>query len=120
VNATEQLKALNERYVENNFDPKIKTRIDSLQRVINERIGQADVSPANTPTSQQGLVAQRLTLKVSYDQAKNSIGIIQQQLAALNGQLNGIVPNEASVTQYENAAEIAQKEYLDILAQYNQ
>lgn len=121
VNATEQLKALNERYVESNFDPKIKNRMDSLKRVINERIGQSpDAAAASSVSSQQGLVAQRLTLKVAYDQAKNSIGIIQQQLAALNSQLNGVVPNEASVQQYESAVEIAQKEYLDILAKYNQ
>lgn len=95
--------------------------MDSLKRVINERIGQSpDAAAASSVSSQQGLVAQRLTLKVAYDQAKNSIGIIQQQLAALNSQLNGVVPNEASVQQYESAVEIAQKEYLDILAKYNQ
>jgi uncharacterized protein involved in exopolysaccharide biosynthesis/Mrp family chromosome partitioning ATPase len=121
VNATERLRALNEKYVESNFDPSYKVRIDSLQRIINERIGQSsDAGTGSATSTQAALAAQRLTLKVAYDQAKNSIGIIQQQLAALNGQLNGIVPNEAAVQQYESSAEIAQKEYLDILAKYNQ
>lgn len=121
VNITEQLKILNEKYVESNFDARYKTRIDSLQRLINEKITQSsDSYLVNPASSQQALVAQRLTLKVAYDLAKNSIGTIQAQLDGLNSQLNGIVPNEAAVQQYASSVDIAQKEYLDILNKYNQ
>ena len=121
VSATDQLKILNERYIESNFDNVYKVQIDSLQRIISERIGQSSdkyiVSPLAT---QQNLIQERLTLQVQYDLAKNSIGSIQQALNRLNGELDAIVPHEAIVQQDESAIDVAQKEYLDILNKYNQ
>lgn len=121
VNTTDQLKILNERYIESNFDNIYKVQIDSLQRIISERIGQSSdkyiVSPLST---QQNLVQERLTLQVQYDLAKNSIGSIQQALNRLNAELDSVVPHEAIVQQDESAIDVAQKEYLDILNKYNQ
>jgi len=121
VSTTDQLKILNERYIESNFDNVYKVQIDSLQRVISERIGQSSdkyiVSPLAT---QQNLIQERLTLQVQYELAKNSIGSIQQALKRLNAELDGIVPHEAIVQQDESAIDVAQKEYLDILNKYNQ
>jgi succinoglycan biosynthesis transport protein ExoP len=121
VSTTDQLKILNEKYIESNFDNVYKEQIDSLQRIISERIGQSSdkyiVSPLST---QQNLIQERLTLQVQYDLAKNSIGSIQQALNRLNKNLDGIVPHEAIIQQDESAIDIAQKEYLDILNKYNQ
>jgi len=121
VSVTEQLKIVNQKYVESNFNEKYKQQIDSLQNVIRQNIGQAnDVNINNPASTQTAFAAQRLSLQVAYDLAKNSIGIIQSQLDKLNSQLSTIVPNEAVVQQDESAIDIAQKEYLDILAKYNQ
>ena len=121
VSTTDQLKILNERYIESNFDPTYKEQIDSLQRIISDRIGQSSdkyiISPLST---QQSLVQQRLTLEVQYELAKNSIGSIQGALTRLNAQLDAVVPHEAVVQQYESAIDVASKEYLDILNKYNQ
>ncbi len=121
VSTTDQLKILNERYIESNFDNVYKVQIDSLQRIISERIGQSSdkyiVSPLAT---QQNLVQERLTLQVQYDLAKNSIGSIQQALKRLNAELDAVVPHEAIVQQDESAIDVAQREYLDILNKYNQ
>ncbi|WP_158996207.1 Wzz/FepE/Etk N-terminal domain-containing protein [Mucilaginibacter sp. L196] len=121
VSTTDQLKILNERYIESNFDTIYKVQIDSLQRIISERINQSSdkyiVSPLAT---QQNLVQERLTLQVQYELAKNSIGSIQQALNRLNAQLDAVVPHEAIVQQDESAIDVAQKEYLDILNKYNQ
>ncbi|MHB8209005.1 exopolysaccharide transport family protein [Mucilaginibacter sp.] len=121
VSTTDLLKILNERYIESNFDNTYKEQIDSLQRVISERIGQSSdryiVSPLS---SQQNLIQERLTLEIRYELAKNSIGSIQQALIKLNHDLDGIVPHEAVVQQDESAVDVAQKEYLDILNKYNQ
>ena len=121
VSTTDQLKILNEKYIESNFDNVYKEQIDSLQRIISERIGQSSdkyiVSPLST---QQNLIQERLTLQVQYDLAKNSIGSIQQALNRLNAELDGVVPHEAIVQQDESAIDVAQKEYLDILNKYNQ
>jgi succinoglycan biosynthesis transport protein ExoP len=121
INLRDQLQLLNEQYIENNFNPADKIKIDSVQRRMNERIMQSSDKYIVSPlSSQQALVAQRLTLQVQYDLAKNSIGSIQQQLVRLNNQLDGIVPHEAIVQQDESAVEIARQEYLDILNKYNQ
>jgi uncharacterized protein involved in exopolysaccharide biosynthesis/Mrp family chromosome partitioning ATPase len=121
VSTTDQLKALNEKYIESNFDNVYKVQIDSLQQIISERIGQSSdkylVSPLST---QQSLIQERLTLQVQYDLAKNSIGSIQQALNRVNAQLDAIVPHEAVVQQDESAIDVAQKEYLDILNKFNQ
>jgi succinoglycan biosynthesis transport protein ExoP len=121
VSTTDQLKILNERYIESNFDNVYKVQIDSLQRIISERIGQSSdkyiVSPLST---QQNLIQERLTLEVQYELAKNSIGSIQQALKRLNAELDTVVPHEAIVQQDESAIDVAQREYLDILNKYNQ
>jgi len=121
INIRNQLQILNEQYIENNFDDADKSRIDSLQQRLTERIQQSSdkyiVSPLST---QQALVQERLSLQVQYDLAKNSIGSIQAELVRLNTELDGIVPHEAVVQQDESAQQIAQQEYLDILNKYNQ
>ena len=121
VSTTDQLKILNEKYIESNFDNLYKVQIDSLQRIISERIGQSSdkyiVSPLST---QQNLIQERLTLQVQYELAKNSIGSIQQALKRLNAELDAVVPHEAIVQQDESAIDVAQREYLDILNKYNQ
>ncbi len=121
VSTTDQLKILNEKYIESNFDNLYKVQIDSLQRIISERIGQSSdkyiVSPLST---QQNLIQERLTLQVQYELAKNSIGSIQQALKRLNAELDAVVPHEDIVQQDESAIDVAQREYLDILNKYNQ
>lgn len=121
IRITDQLKTLNEKYIESNNDPKLKTKIDSLQRLINEKIGQASDQVLTSPlANKQALISQRLTLQTAYDLAKNSIGSLQSQIAALNSQIGTIVPSQAAVASYQNAADVAQKEYLELLAKYNQ
>jgi uncharacterized protein involved in exopolysaccharide biosynthesis/Mrp family chromosome partitioning ATPase len=121
VNNTEQLKALNQEYVESNFKDSYKRQIDSLSNAINQNIGRSsDANVVSPLTSKTALITQRLTLEVAYEIAKNSIGTIQDELNRLNAQLGSIVPNEAVVQQDESAIDVAQKEYLDILNKYNQ
>jgi len=121
VNNTEQLKLLNQEYVESNFKDIYKRKIDSLQNAMDQNIGQSSDQNLVSPlSSKQALVGQRLTLQVAYELAKNSIGTIQDQIRNLNGSLSTIVPNEAVVQQDESSIDIAQKEYLDILNKYNQ
>jgi succinoglycan biosynthesis transport protein ExoP len=121
VSTTDQLKVLNERYIESNFDPIYKTQIDSLQNIISQRISQSSDKYLVSPlANQQALVQERLTLQVQYDLAKNSIGTLEEGLKRLNAELDAVVPHEAIVQQFESAIDVAQKEYLDILNRYNQ
>jgi succinoglycan biosynthesis transport protein ExoP len=121
VNAMDQLKAVNQQYVESNFDDIYKDEKDSLQQVVDEQINKSNDNYIVDPrSSKQNLVAQRLTLQVQYELAKNSIASIQAALNQFNNKLNNIVPHEADVEQDESAIDIAQKEYLDILGKYNQ
>ena len=121
VNNTEQLRILNQEYVESNFKDTYKLKIDSIQKVISQSIGQSSDQSITSPLStKQALITQRLTLEVAYQLAKNSIGTIQDEITKLNGQLGAIVPNEAVVQQDQSTIDVAQKEYLDILNKFNQ
>jgi len=121
ANLTDQLKAVNQKYVESNFDEAYGREKDSLNKVLEAKIGQSsDIPIVNPIATQQNLIQQRLTLQIQYEIAKSSIGSIQNELTRLNAKLNGIVPHEAVVQKDESAIDIAQKEYLDILNKYNQ
>jgi len=121
VNLTDQLKDLNQKYIQSDFNPAYKSRIDSLQTAVNEKIMQSSDKYITSPlANQQALVTQRLSLQVAYELAKNGIGSIQNELKRLNAELDGIVPHEAVVQQDESNVDVAQKEFLEILNKYNQ
>ncbi|SDS88246.1 Uncharacterized protein involved in exopolysaccharide biosynthesis [Mucilaginibacter mallensis] len=121
VNLTDQLKDLNQKYIQSDFNPAYKSRIDSLQQAINEKIMQSSDKYITSPlANQQALVTQRLSLQIAYELAKNGIGSIQNELKRLNTELDGIVPHEAVVQQDESNVDVAQKEFLEILNKYNQ
>jgi succinoglycan biosynthesis transport protein ExoP len=121
INNEDELKVVEQEYVESNFKDIYRRQRDSLQNLIKANIERSSDQNIVSPlSSQQALVTQRLTLETAYQIAKNSVGTIQNQISNLNAQLASVVPNEAVVQQEESAIEIATKEYLDILSKYNQ
>jgi succinoglycan biosynthesis transport protein ExoP len=121
VNSTAQLQALNQKYVQSNFNPQYKGQIDSLRRVIASQINQSSDKYITNPLStKQNLITQKLTMQVQQQIAQNSIGSMEKQLDALNARLHTLVPHEAVVQGDESAITIASQEYLDVLQKYNQ
>jgi succinoglycan biosynthesis transport protein ExoP len=121
VNSTAQLQALNQKYVQSNFNPQYKGQIDSLRRVIASQINQSSDKYITNPLStKQNLITQKLTMQVQQQIAQNSIGSMEKQLDALNARLHTLVPHEAVVQGDESAITVASQEYLDVLQKYNQ
>ncbi|GAA4911778.1 lipopolysaccharide biosynthesis protein [Mucilaginibacter defluvii] len=116
-----QLNAANNAYIENNFDPAYKGRVDSLTNVIASKIRQSsDKYILNPLSSKQELVNTKQTLQTANVVAKNSKGSIDKELGRLNRRFDNLVPHEAVIGSYEKAIDIAQEEYLTLLAKYNQ
>ncbi len=116
-----QLKIANDRYIDNNFRPADKKRIDSLQRILSNQIASSSERSVNDPTvNKQSLIAQKMKLEVTLDLAKNSIKSIDLALAQLRSKYNSMVPFDAGVQNYERDADVATKEYLGVLNKTNE
>jgi len=115
------LRALNERYVLSNFDQRLKFSMDSLRSQLTEEIDEATDKYAYNPMAlKQDLVTQKLQMEISLELAKNSVASIQGELNRLNRKFDGLVPNEATIQEYETSIDIASKEYIEALQRYNE
>lgn len=115
------LRALNERYVLSNFDQRLKFSMDSLRNQLTAEIDEATDKYAYNPMAlKQDLVTQKLQMEISLELAKNSVASIQGELNRLNRKFDGLVPNEATIQEYETSIDIASKEYIEALQRYNE
>jgi succinoglycan biosynthesis transport protein ExoP len=116
----EALQTTNDLYIRNNFDSRLKSRLDSLQLVLNRQVRAATDQAAFNPVSAKGdLITHKLELEIALELAQNSIATIETEVNRLNRKYDGMVPNEASIQQYETSIEIAGKEYVEALQRYN-
>lgn len=116
----EQLQRTNDQYIRNNFDPQLKNRLDSLQTTLNGQIRAATDQNAYSPLAAKGdLINHKLELEIALELARNSIASIEAEVTRLNRKYDGMVPNEASIQQFETSIEIAGKEYIEALQRYN-
>lgn len=108
-------------WVGNGFKPSDQKRIDSLTKIIQSRSNQnADENVLDPRTSKQNLATQRTTLDLQLQQAKSSIGTIDQQLSILRARYSSMVPYDADIQNYQREADLATKEYMTTLDQYHQ
>lgn len=121
VSSKLNLKSLNERYIQSNFDPKLKLSLDSLKGKLTEQISfAADKYAYNPMALKQDLVTQKMSMEISLELAKNSVESIQGELNRLNRKFDGLVPNEAKIQEYETSIDITSKEYIEALQRYNE
>jgi len=116
-----QLNILNDDYVKSGFNESYKGRMDSLRSRLNEAIAQASDKYILSPlATKQDLITQKLGMETSLQLAKNSVGSINAEIDRLNRKFDALVPHEAEVQAFENGIDVASREYLEILAKYNQ
>jgi len=121
ISTKDQLRTLNDKYVNSNFDEQYKGQIDSLRKKLASQINlSSDKYILNPLSAKQDLVTQKLQMEVSLDLAKNSVASLQTELNRLSNKFNSLVPHEAVVQSLENAIDVASREYLEILDKYNQ
>jgi hypothetical protein len=116
-----ELQAANERYVDNNFNPEDKKHIEDLQKKLSSLIASSSLQVFEDPkTNRQALLSQKMQMQTSLDLAKNSLASINQELRQAKGRYNKMVPFDAGILNYERDAEVATKDYLEVLNKSNQ
>lgn len=117
----DQLHIIQNKYIRSNYNPVYKPSLDSLQKALTDQINISSDKYISSPLiAKDDLVKQKLTLEVSRDLAKYSVGSINNELADLNAKFNRLVPFDAKVKTYDFDIDIASKEYLDVLNKYNE
>ena len=121
VEVKQQLYAVNEQYIKSNYDESYRSRMDALRNRLTGLINQASDKYITSPlAAKQDLVTQKLSMEVSLELARNSVNSLNKEVDRLNRRFDGLVPHEAVIQEYENEIDIASREYLEILAKYNQ
>ena len=116
-----QIQLANERYISNNFDPNDKAHIDELQNKLSSILSSNTFQALDDPKSnRQSLIAQKREMLMNLDLAKNSLASINNELKQAKGRYNKMVPFDAGIGNYERNAEVATKEYLDVLNKTSQ
>ncbi len=117
----DRLVAVNDKYIQNNFDGRYKKSSDSLQRVLDEQISQmADKYVANPLAGKESLVQEKVKMEITRDMTRSGLQKLDNQVSQLNNQLDRIVPFDAAIQSYNRDIEVATKEYTDVQNKFNQ
>ncbi len=117
----EQLRIANSNYVSSGFDKQYQVQIDSLQDIITEQINISTDKYVYSPlVAKQDLIVQKLNLMMALDLNKGSVSSIDHELVRLNHKLDGLVPHEGEIQEYESDIQVKSQEYIEILKKYNQ
>jgi polysaccharide biosynthesis transport protein len=121
ISLKNKLQGANNEYIDGGFRPADKKKVDSLQQLLNAQLVKTNDNYVNDPLlAKQSLVQQRITISIQLDKTRASVKDIDDELAKLNAKFTTMVPFDAGVQTYERNADVATKEYLDILNRYNQ
>ena len=116
-----RVQAANNDYIDGGFKPADKKKVDSLQQLLNQQLVRTNDNYVADPViAKQTLVQRRISLGIDLDKTRASIKDIEDELAKLNAKFSTMVPFDAGVQKFERDADVATKEYLDLLNRYNQ
>jgi succinoglycan biosynthesis transport protein ExoP len=121
VNLKSKLLRANDTYIDNGFKASDKKKVDSLQQLLNVQLANSSDNYVSDPLiAKQSLIQRRISLSIDLDKTRASIKDIDDELTKLNNRFSAMVPFDAGVQKFERDADVATKEYLDILNRYNQ
>lgn len=121
VNLKSKLQAAESTYLDGGYKVSDKNKVDSLQRLLTAQLIQTNDNYVADPlVAKQTLIQRRISIGIDLERTKASIKDIDDELAKLNAKFNNMVPFDAGVQNYERNADVATREYLDILNRYNQ
>ncbi|RZK66715.1 MAG: lipopolysaccharide biosynthesis protein, partial [Pedobacter sp.] len=121
VRLKNELQAANSAFLDNGFRASDQKKIDSLNKIIVSKSNQnADENVVDPRTSKASLIATRTNLEISMQSAKSSISSIDDQLSMLRAKYSSMVPYDADIQNYQREGDLATKEYMTALEQYNQ
>lgn len=117
----ERLAAMNNKYIQSNFDARYKKSSDSLQNVLDAQIGQmSDKYAVNPWAGKEILVQEKVRMEINRDMSRSGLRNLDTRISQLNSQLERIVPFDAAIKSYERDIEVATKEYVDVQNKFNQ
>ena len=117
----DRLAAVNNKYIQSNFDPRYRKSSDSLQNVLDAQISQvADKYVSNPLAGKENLVQEKVKMEITRDMTRSGLNKLDNQISQLNSQLERIVPFDAVIQAYNRDIEVATKEYLDVQNRFNQ
>jgi succinoglycan biosynthesis transport protein ExoP len=120
-NTLDEQKALTDESVRSGFNPIYQPKLDSLRNEITNKFNQSSDKYISDPrVAKDALVLKKMDLEVQRDLAKYSIRAIDNAIKDLNAKFARLVPFDAIVRTYEFDIDIASKEYLNVLAKYNE
>ncbi len=116
-----KVQAANNDYIDGGFKAADKKKVDSLQQMLNQQLVKTNDNYIADPViAKQTLVQRRISLGIDLDKTRASIKDIDDELTKLNTKFSTMVPFDAGVQKFERDADVATKEYLDLLNRYNQ
>ena len=116
-----KVQVANNDYIDGGFKAADKKKVDSLQQLLNQQLVKTNDNYVADPViAKQTLVQRRISLGIDLDKTRASIKDIDDELTKLNGKFSTMVPFDAGVQKFERDADVATKEYLDLLNRYNQ
>jgi succinoglycan biosynthesis transport protein ExoP len=120
LNIRNQLELANKRYIDGNFKPEDKKRIDSLSNIqVAMSSNNSDKYVVDPQVSRQALLAQKYTLETTVAQLTGSVKSIDSELATARSKYNAMVPFDANIQNYNRDADMATKDYLEALNRIN-
>ncbi|CAM4243113.1 Chromosome partitioning ATPase, Mrp family, contains Fe-S cluster [Pedobacter westerhofensis] len=120
VNIKNQLEIANKRYVDGNFKPEDKRRIDSLTNIqVAISSNNSDKYVVDPQVSRQALLQQKYQLETTVAQLSGSVKSLNGELATANSKYNAMVPFDANIQNYQRDADLATKDYLEALNRIN-
>jgi len=120
IGTKDQMNALQDKYIQSDFDERYKTSIDSLQKIVSAQINtMSDKYTDNPLSSKTALIQKKLDLQIELDRTVYGLNSLKNQLAIMSKKFEQLVPHEAVIQSYERDIQTGSEEYQDLLAQYN-
>lgn len=108
-------------YLDGGYKPNDKKKVDSLQLLLSAQLVKSNDNYLSDPLiAKQTLIQRRIAIGIDLDKTTAGIKDIDNELSKLNAKFTQMVPFDAGVQKYEQNADVATKEYLELLTRYNQ
>ncbi|MCF8454039.1 MAG: lipopolysaccharide biosynthesis protein [Pedobacter sp.] len=120
IGSKAQMNALQDKYIQSDFEEGYKNSIDSLQKVISAQINTSSDKYTDNPlNSKTALIEKKLELQIELDRTVYGLNSLKNKLAIMSKRFEQLVPHEAVIQNYERDIQTGSEEYKDLLAQYN-
>lgn len=121
TNLRAKLQAAESKYLDGGYKPTDKRKVDSLQALLSAQLIRTNDNYVSDPLiAKQSLIQQRIDIGIELDKTAAGLKDLEVELKKLNAKFTAMVPFDAEVQKYERDADVATKEYLEILNRYNQ